>query len=411
MRLAESPECDTDRDIAQIVFWGDSLTERSDDDVRAVLARSEVEAFYAAWFAFDVFIEPGRTLVDIVLDQERNHMSAGEREYLERMRGTHVRPYEVTEVKSEQGLHLVDLWTDAPIWVRERAATRQVARWDVVAARLMVGADGDLVIDGGLYPYPPQARDDMLKELRRAHRRFVRSSPGDDLTVFFKRIGAVVCHQFWLERVMFPPRLTIVTPEGDLVVVSSATFDIRDRAALERALAGHPDVEREADGSFVWLEDASFGRRSLGTFAIKGKRVVFEAMSRERAERGRGFLEGIAGDAVGFRVMRYEDLEQARKRLPARGQSPKSEISPEVEAQILGSFYEQHCKGWLDQPIPALGNRSPRHAERLKTIRPRLIALVRVPRPAPLGGDAAVAGRPGRRADDSAAGEGFVKRV
>jgi hypothetical protein len=32
---------------------------------------------------------------------------------------------------------------------------------------------------------------------------------------------------------------------------------------------------------------------------------------------------------------------------------------------------------WLDEPVPALGNRTPRQAARLKTICPKLIALLK----------------------------------
>jgi hypothetical protein len=51
-------------------------------------------------------------------------------------------------------------------------------------------------------------------------------------------------------------------------------------------------------------------------------------------------------------------------------------VPPEVEAQVVGEFYEQHYRRWLDEPVPALGNRSPREAARLKTGRPKVVALL-----------------------------------
>jgi hypothetical protein len=44
---------------------------------------------------------------------------------------------------------------------------------------------------------------------------------------------------------------------------------------------------------------------------------------------------------------------------------------------VLGKFYEQHYRNWLDEPVPALGNRTPRYAACLKTVRPKLIALLK----------------------------------
>ena len=43
---------------------------------------------------------------------------------------------------------------------------------------------------------------------------------------------------------------------------------------------------------------------------------------------------------------------------------------------MVGEFYEQHYRRWLDEPVPALGNRTPREAARLKTGRPKLVALL-----------------------------------
>ena len=46
-------------------------------------------------------------------------------------------------------------------------------------------------------------------------------------------------------------------------------------------------------------------------------------------------------------------------------------------AALLAEFKRSHYRGWLDVPLPALGGRTPRHAARLKTVRPRLIDLLK----------------------------------
>ncbi len=376
-RFSVRPEFETDHHVAQIVFWGSRLAGRPDKRVREVLALPQNQAAYDAWFAFDLPIEPARTLVALFLERESARLTAGERRYLESMRDSHLRLYEVAEVTPEQGLHLSDLWSDERLWVRERKATHQLVRWDLLAARVVPGTGSELVLDGAPYLYPAGARAEMLKELRRAHRTFARRSPAADLTTFFKRVG-VLFHHRWLDLVVFPPLPTFVTSEGDPVVFARVTFDVLDRPALVRALASHPYLEYQDDGAYAWLEDAPPGRRGLGTFVLKGERVVFETTSRERAERGRRLLEDVAGDAVKFRATRYEDVERALEKHRASPAPPPAErVPPEVEAQIVGEYYERHYRDWLDQPIPALGNRTPRHAARLKTMRPRLIALLK----------------------------------
>jgi len=391
MRFSARPEFEQDHLIGQMAFWGDGLAGRSSEDAQRALTIPTAEAVYEAWFAFDVPIEDGRTLTDLFLERERAGLSPGERAYLDRMRASHMRLYEVMDVRPEEGLHLVDLWTDERVWVRERRATHQIVLWDLLAARVVQDGNRAQVFDGGLYLYPPGAREAILKDLRRAHRLFARRCPEEDLGDFFKR-ATVLFHRAWLDWVVFPPKPVLVTSEGDPIVLAKVIFDVRERPALLRALGGHPDLAYEGDGSHAWTEgipaqgasveeslaeETTQTRRNLGTFILKGERVVFETLSRERAERGHRFLEELAGEAVRRKATRYQGIEAALKASRRSPKPPRSDVPPELEAKIVGEFYEQHYRNWPDEPIPALGNRTPRQAARLKTVRPRLVALLK----------------------------------
>ena len=37
------------------------------------------------------------------------------------------------------------------------------------------------------------------------------------------------------------------------------------------------------------------------------------------------------------------------------------DVPPEVEARLIGDFYDKHYRSWPDTPLPALGGRTPRH--------------------------------------------------
>ena len=49
--------------------------------------------------------------------------------WLRRMRGSHLRLYEILEVKADEGFALRDLWDDRRLWVRELLGTRELATW------------------------------------------------------------------------------------------------------------------------------------------------------------------------------------------------------------------------------------------------------------------------------------------
>lgn len=215
------------------------------------------------------------------------------------------------------------------------------------------------------YLFPAPARDELLQNLRSLHRKFRRCVRGDGAD-FFKRFGSAF-FAWWVAQVVValrPPQLR--TAEGDELVFARAVFDVRDRAALERALAGHPDLDQQDNGTYAWLEPQGCEdfRRGLGTFAVSEARVVFETTSRPRAERGRAFLEALAGDAVRYRATSFEGVEQAMKRRPAEPSRESDEIPPEVAAEIVGAYYDKHYRAWVDEPLPALGGQTPREAAR-----------------------------------------------
>jgi hypothetical protein len=87
-------------------------------------------------------------------------------------------------------------------------------------------------------------------------------------------------------------------------------------------------------------------------------------------------IEALAGAAVRYRATSYEDVGQAMKRPPASA-AEASQVPPEIEAAVIAEFYEQHYRRWLDEPIPALGGRTPRQAASLESARPQLVALLK----------------------------------
>jgi hypothetical protein len=64
---------------------------------------------------------------DLFLEREAKKLSSGECNYFDGMHGSHLRLYEILEVKADQGFDLRELWDDRRLWVRERLATRELA--------------------------------------------------------------------------------------------------------------------------------------------------------------------------------------------------------------------------------------------------------------------------------------------
>jgi hypothetical protein len=378
-KLAEfssRPSLDEERMVAGLAFWSGWLDSQGEEAGRPAMDFAESITAFGSWFALDFRLAGGTTVVELMLRREGARLAPGEREYLHRLHDTHLQPYQVTDVRPDEGLRLIDLWTGEQVWVRERLATSRLVRWDFLVVRLMRGADGDLVIEGMPYLYPVATKNVLLRAMRRAHRDFKRRTLFGGSGDFFKEVG-MAFHHFWLETVAVREPPSLVTAEGDPLIFARAVFEVCNRPRVEAALSRHPDLDRDDDGGYTWLEDAPEFRRGLGRFVLDEERLVFETQSEKRVERGRQFLASLVGEAVQFRLVELEGPERAMERLGSSAERPAADaVPPAIEAQVVGEYYEKHYQAWLDEPIPALGNRTPREAARLKRVRPKLVGLL-----------------------------------
>ncbi len=387
--FAYQPEFIQDVASADYIYWGGRLDDRSDEEAGWVMSLPQVQPNFHAWLLYDVPLDPTKTFTDLFLEREGACLKSGERAYLEKALCTHFRLYEVLDVEIDRGMRLRDLWDDQVYDILERSVTHALVRWDLLATRLMEVGTGNWVIDAGVFNYPQTAKEPILKELRAMHRRFRRKFPDLDDVVFFKRF-AIFFNAWWLDWVAFRPLPRVVTPEGDETVPTRVYFDIVNQGAMLAGLRASPEIEVGEDGTFHWIEDTGEFRRALGILIPGKKRLVLETFSRERGVRGQQVINEACGDAVRYRLSRHEDLARAidgrfdegslaDEDIASRGRTQQEgpDIPPEVMATMKKEVMDRHYSGWIDHKIPALGDRTPRHAVKLKTVRPRLVELLK----------------------------------
>ena len=382
MRFASRPEFDTYQDIGWSIFW-EGFENLSEKEIQRVLDLPQTEINFNAWFLFDfdMNIKDGKTIADFFMVQAGDHLSSGERAYLEKALQYHFRLYEVERVELDEGFQLKDLWTGRSYWVRERAATHCCVQWDLIATRLMDEGEDEWMIDASAFSYPPQAKPSLLKALQEAYNQFQIDSPDQNDVVFFKRIGMLLFSDMWLYWA-FPPPPRFSTPEGNPITFTKSVFKILDVNLLKEALEQHSDFEeiKQAE-EYCWREEIPDGHRTLAALKIKNGRLILEALSEERAERGRELLERIAGSAIRYRITEYQDqaqiLRAAQDRDPLKKTKVKRGIPDEIQAELKKTFMDRHYRKWLDEHIPALDHKTPKDAVTLKDYRSRVVDLLK----------------------------------
>ena len=300
--------------------------------------------------------------------------------------------------------------------MREKSGTWNLGQWDHVDTRVIPLRDG-AVISGTLLAFDPEASEQLLTSLCgiRGKAGSLAAELAQDLgrAVSVKAVETVltpnlllgqtafVFTNVWLTTVL-RSRLDEATPvvtnsDGEPMELVTLHFPLRFETtlvAVRAALAAVPALRQAGPSFWNWLappgKPAKRAARGqawprlittmedgtvvLGTIEIGGHKMVLSVNSEGRAERGRVLLERALEGLVRPPLVERQDLNQvlAEQRAGGKG-SPSPDIPPEEARAIVRQHLEEHYRAVLDQPIPALGDLSPRRAARTAKGRERVM--------------------------------------
>ncbi len=378
--------------LAKLEHWSmDHLGEEDDEAYEELWGEQTAElegqwnvmseSVSDAWFWFDRPLGDGRLVVDLFL-AEGTPLSAAERCYLERMRASSMRLYDIQDVRPGLSVTLEDVLDGARVTVREQSFSRSAQRAELVAARIIsAGISGEPEIDLSLLHIPALLRRGIIEQVTRHRAEFRRENPRAPELEFWKEMPPFF-HSAWVSAILNPPLPTLKTTDGEDVVWTRVHFDVLDAYRLPALLDGIAGFERDGD-QWHWSGTNVAGKEiSLGQAKIKDQALVLETMSAERSQRGRGLLEGAAGDAIRHRATTHEDptvsiREALRKgEVQASAAQCKEELPRELVEDLTLDHYARYYRKWLDEPVPALDDRTPRDAARDAAYQARVAELI-----------------------------------
>ncbi|MFT5287920.1 MAG: hypothetical protein ACI8TQ_004108, partial [Planctomycetota bacterium] len=159
-----------------------------------------------------------------------------------------------------------------------------------------------------------------------------------------------------------PPRIT--NTDGDELENQSACFRVINMKKLLSFLNKHPEIEYdELECTWIWFAEVGpegVGQRTLlGHLTLIDETLLLEVNSANRLDRARSWLEA-SGQAT-FDSLTKSDFHSDQRPLDDRLPSEDDEPTPEM-IEMLKDMMFKHYKDWVDQPVPALSNLTPRHA-------------------------------------------------
>jgi hypothetical protein len=337
------------------------------------------------------------------------------RRYLHGLRDSVLSLYEVTAVSPGRHCDLRDLMRDGEtIRVHEHMGTQALVRWDQIAARVLF-VNGRHIFSGGILPFPREAARrllDVLSESRKKFDRELAKSAGKklaaeiasstDLDELFLRRACPAFTSVWLahtlERLHQPlPELT--NREGHAFVFTETRFPCLAEQLDEIAsrLDGASDWERDAADVPTWtwlsgpgdmsdpetsalaIDTLQGGEKPIyGTLELTPGALTLTTNSVERAERGKNELAALLDQLIGPPSSTLQTPEQLMAETDAAGSARdearlEESIDPELAAEVTQHMLDQHYRRVLDEPIPALDDKTPRECASSKKARQKVI--------------------------------------
>ena len=347
-----------------------------DDEAEAAIADAgrewweQAQLNFTEWLLAEGDIQvkgEAQRVCELLLGARGPMLSVGQRDWLEQLSRRSMRLYDVTEVVPGVGLTLCDALDveQPPQQVIERAGSHALKAGQHIAARVME-VQGQFQLSGALYAFSPAAGNALREDLRTGLVDLGAPDEDDALQI------SLTVMEHWMAQFLLPaPLPTIIhSHTGEPLVLITDHYDVSDWDALATALSAQPDVD--GDRSEGWehaleCDDGLF--RSLATVSAQpgGKRVSVLYETAGLAESGRAWFDALAGGSVRFLLQEVSDSKGLLARAGASsGRAGRLALPADMDSESLAATIEAYIQrnyaNWADEPIPALGHQTPRHA-------------------------------------------------
>lgn len=342
------------------VCWGPGFLRRIER-----MMREDAEIQILLPFAlYHLAVEEGKTVATCFLEAHQNSLNDRQRQWLTAQRAAWFSLWEVVAVVPGESIQLRDLLSDEVCVVQDKLASESARVRSVLLGRVVHDNGMDLL--AGCHPksLPPLAAADVVERMRKYLRKRTdipkeRLRGANTARYLIKR---------WQEKVQEQIETSTRLPElinfdGDAIVetIDRYKFEQPSRAKIEARLLEMDGIKSESPGEYVIIKNAQERDTVIGWIRIHDDTLRVESNSVERADALRAELEHLCANLIVHRGRSHEAVYATMNQMRSPPQAD-NEISSEQLELFVAEHKQQYYERWLDIPIPALDNKSPREA-------------------------------------------------
>ena len=304
--------------------------------------------------------------------------------------------WEVMDVEQGKTVTLKNIMTGISLTALDKLASESLQPGYIVFGRVVIVENIPMLIGMGRTVVPQGMKPGIIQ---------LRKQIADDLstitdTGLFDWEFELRELYFEIENILYnPPKMN--NTDGDPLEFHKLVFEITDPDFVFENLAALNEVDslenmkqhaktdtkgRIVEADITWTKQgnkkiASYDNTILGEIKINKKKLTIQVNSAERAVIIRKKIEKKLGTNVKFKVDVIEDMEAIMQKFDENSlqedHAKHDELmkNPDIRKQVE-QMHATHWDNWIDIPLPALGNISPRDAMESPDDREALEALL-----------------------------------
>jgi hypothetical protein len=368
-------------------------------------------AAFQEWFFFDFVLSNGRHLIDLFAEREGPALPSEQQAILHDWIETNrQRLLEVQSLAPGEGEVVKDLLSGEVLHCHDISMSYTARKWAVILARpLRTG--GQWAFTGSGMMLSPLEKAGMVEFASELWRDYQTQHASASLSEFY-RDNSLTLREFANDLRNRTANPVYLSAEGHPLVGAVATYELQAHAEVVARLdegeefeyVGESESEIDAD-HYVWLlrgrsqapatnenlEKSALLLRTqwtagpgepayltLGDITAARTMLRLECLSRERLASGRQLLEEVLGELIAHRNDSFADFtfdDKQNAALPAK--PPLRQTDPNAR-QVEFELMAHEAERWLNTPVPALDNQSPRQAVRDAAGRAKVEELLKI---------------------------------
>jgi hypothetical protein len=347
-------------------------------------------------------IEEGFPVALQYLQKKGHTLNEYEKRFIKEICQTHFSFYVVIDVTAGKSITLKDIFLKSTVIAKELKASNILKTGDIIFARVLSIDEHSIcvgilpmIIPSHFHTELLDIRDTMIGELGKLNANKLAHELDDSMREILLE---------FLEEMLNPPKPQLHNTDGDPIVLCSLSYslncDIEEacKVLLPMALSKKPDdfisgAKRNKKTGMILKIELPWVKRGnqkhthwettlLGNITIEKNKIIINTNSENRAKKAEKLIARYLGDKATFLRLKKQTPLQASKQKSKGANKIQStstlipeSMPPEVIAKIKEHFH-QHWVAWLDLPVPALNNLTPRQSTATEAGRERLEALL-----------------------------------